>query len=457
VPRARKPKKPVESPRLPKTFDRPGLAKTYSTYARPNGLYGWEYPRLIAARDAQVRGMFREPVALARSLRTDPAVFAALLNRQAPHRGLSREIRSGHELQGTASSILAEARATFIPDTSSSLPPGLLADAFDRLALHEIGIDQIHWEPRPDGSRLDAFVTSFPLECVEWDECGERLLAITTEGRIPIVHGDGRWIVYTKSSDRPWAKASLVALAGVWCDIAYARRDRSKNVESHGESKWIGTLGPGIDTDSAAGDAFYNELIKLYDYRRAMVKPYGSEVERSEAAGTNWQIFGAIIDGDTKDIQRILLGQDGTMTNSGGDYIKSWGAFGVRQDIVESDLAAVGACLSTGLLRPWSLMNFGRWDRLEYKWLIPDSDEDTRRASIAERRKALWEDITLARSNGALVDQDYVDELAAQFGVVAPRLAQAVPSNDAADAAPAPAAPNVSAHRFPLRAAVAAG
>jgi hypothetical protein len=171
-----------------------------------------------------------------------------------------------------------------------------------------------------------------------------------------------------------------------------------------------------------------DEMEALYQARRVAVFPFGSVVTRSEAVSQNWQIFKELLESGAKAAQRVLLGQDGSMTNSGGNYIKSWGLFGVRNDIVESDLSTGGACLATGLIRPWSLINFGRWDRLSYEWMLPDADEDARRASIAERRAAMWADVSAARAAGAVVDQDYVNNLAAEYGISPPRLADATPS-----------------------------
>ncbi len=428
MPSAKKPRKPVESPRLPRSFDTAALAKTVDTYRHPSGLSEWTRESIYAARDQQVRGRFKSPVNLARSFLTDGDIYAACVNRNAPHRGLPREVRCRAALEGTAAAILAEAAATFGCDTSSSLPAGVIADGFDRVAMHAYGVDQIHWEARSDGSRLDAFVQPFPLESCEYDEQARCMMAITTEGRVPVIHGDGRWIVHAKHWDRPWRWGALVALGTLWPALAFARRDQGKNSESHGEDKWIGHMPEGVNTGDEQGQAMLTELAKLYDFRRVMVAPHGSTIERNEAKGQNWQIFKEILDSGRKLAQLIMLGQDGSMTNSGGDYIKSWGLFGVRNDIIESDIATVGGAYSTGLLRPWSLINFGRWDRLELAWQMPDADADARRQSIATRRKAFWEDVGLARANGALVDREYITSLAASLGVDAPRLADSAPS-----------------------------
>lgn len=430
MPRAKKPKKPPENPRLPRSFDRLALAENRSYWNRAVGLSEWTRETVRHAVTAQVCGRFSTAVRLARDLMREPAIFAAALNRGAPHRGLKRTIAepAGTKLEGTAASVLAEARATFASPTSTCLSSALLGDAFKRVALHATSVEQIRWEQRADGSRMDPFVETWPLEYVEWDEQCRRLMALTTEGRVPIVHGDGRWIVSAPSVEQPWTMGALVALGELWVELRFGRVARSNNADSHGDDKWIGTLPEGVAMEDPQVEEMLEELLKLYESRRAMCIPHGATVKRDEALGQNYNIFVNLLEAGLKDAARVLLGQDGTMTNSGGNYIKSWGLFGVRNDIIESDFATVGGAMSTGLLRPWSLLNFGRWDRLEYGWLIPDADEDARRESIAKRREAFWTDLEKARANGAIVDQPYVDEIALAYGVTPPRLANATPS-----------------------------
>lgn len=459
MPRARKPKKPIESPRLARTFDPDALSRTRQAYPRTTGLGTWKEATIDAAVEAQIRGCFRQPVLLARSLLKEPSIYAASLNRIAPHRGLKRQISSPTDLTGTAAAILAEARTNFEVATSVALSPGLLADDFDRVAMHEIAVDQVYWEQRADGSRLDPFVEPWPLEFVEWFEIApdggpKGLFAFTTDGWVRIVHGDGRWIVHTSYADRPWRRGAIVPLARLWIDMTFGRRDRSANSESHGDDKWWAELPPNIMPEDDNGKIVLEQLAAMYEPRHAAVFPNGTKPNRSEAMSQNWQIFKELLESGLKDAQRILLGQDGTMTNSGGSYVKAWGLFGVRNDIIESDISTVGAGHSTGLLRPWSLINFGRWDRLSLTWLMPDADEDARLESEAERVDAFnraWKEF---RENGALIDDGFLKDLATRYGVKAPKLAPAPPANDIASApAKSDGPPTVVAHRAPLRAA----
>jgi hypothetical protein len=440
MPRARKPKKPVESPRLPSEFAKAELEQVLRSYARATGLGSWTEESIVVAREAQAQGRFKLAAPLGRAIMSEPSIAKAVVNRLAPQRGLKRRIRSPNPLTGSPQAILDEAIATFT-GASSSLPANVLIIVFLQLAIHEISIGQIQWEERADGSRQDAFLTNFDLEYVEWNELDRKLYAWTTEGRVEIVHGDGRWVVFTKAADRPWALAALLALAMLWADLAFGRKYRSRNAKSHGDDKWVGVLPEGVPIDSDEGTKMLVELLKMYEPQRAMLVPFGGTVKREEAMGQNWQIFKEQIDGGGKDASGILLGSDGPTQTAGGDYKKSWMLFGVRNDIVEGDLLAVGEAISTGMVRPWSIRNFKRWDRLEYFWLLPDADDDARRESIATRRDNFNRIVTESRAAGLLVDACFIDRLWRSLGLdedglEAPHLAPA-PLNGVAPAAPA--------------------
>lgn len=423
MPRAKKPRQAPEAAQLPKTFDREHLRLAATTRSRTVGLGQWTRDAIRAAVEAQIRGVFRQAVLLQRSLLTEPAIFSAAGNRLAPHRGLKRAITSKTALSGTPEAIRLEAEANFTTEASACLSPGAIGDDFERLAFHALFVDQVVYTPRADGSREDPILSPWPLEATEWSEIDRCLIAVTDCGRCPIVHGDGRWVVGRKHADHPWRWGAVVALGTLWPSMATARRDRSMNAQSHGDDKWIGKLPPGVPIDSPEGAALLDELEALYEMQRAILISDGTEVKRDQSASTNWQIFKELLESDDKLAQKVLLGQDGSMTNTGGNYVKSWGLFGVRNDIVESDLSSAGAAYASGLVRPWSIVNFGRWDRLEYVWLMPDADEDARRESTAARMKAFNEAVKSLRENGFVVDQLTVNELAKSFGITAPQLA----------------------------------
>ncbi len=131
-----------------------------------------------------------------------------------------------------------------------------------------------------------------------------------------------------------------------------------------------------------------------------------------------WQIWSEMIKTDDQDSARIYLGQDGTTTNAGGDYVKSERLFNVRNDIVESDCGTFSEAFDTGTIQPWTAINFGDSRCAPHRlWLMPDADEDARRTSIGTHLDAFFRTIDNMKKNGFTVDQVTVNGRCKTFGV----------------------------------------
>lgn len=401
----------------PVKLDRARLTRRIGAFA-PRDAYAWTVEAIRATRSAHIDGRFSLSAQLVTAMKTDAAIYAALLQRIAPSMGLPRGVT------GRGERIRKEAEATF--GAGDERLQGALADVFESVAMLGIAVLQVIWEPRPDGTRLDARLEPWPMAQVWWDAAREQLVAQTTEGLVDIVHGDGKWVVCALHTSRPWTWGAVLPLALLWPDRAYGIRSRSQSAEAHGQAHPIGELPEGLDTDDDAADALGEVLQQLHEARKAILLPAGTKVSYLESMSQNWRIFDSLIASDDGQIARVLLGQDGTATAGGGNYVKDSVLFGVRNDIIERDTRSVAKCLTSGLLHPWALVNFGDTHDLSLRWLMPDPDEDARRQSIADRTKAYTEAIQAYRSAGFAVDQDIADRLAAQYGVMAPPLAAVV-------------------------------
>lgn len=324
--------------------------------------------------------------------------------------------------------IRREAEASF-GVRSPSFAPGVLADIFECVAMMGVGVSQNIWTPREDGTRVDVRLEPWPTEALMVDPTTRALKALTSDGPVDVVHGDGKWVVTQLHHTNPWRWGAIVALAMAWPDRAYGIRDRSQNAETHGQGKPIGTLPENVTIDSPEGRMFVTQMRRLQHARSGMLKPYGTTLEYLESSSSAWQIFREIIGSNNSDIAKILLGQDGTVNNSGGNYIKSDVLFGVRNDIVEGDLRAMESALTLGTLRPWTALNFGRLDAYPMvEWLMPDADEDARAESLGKRTAAFNDAVDTYRKNGFVVDQPVIDRIASEFGIVPPVLEEKAPT-----------------------------
>lgn len=432
-------------------FDLANFPEAADAWPRNLGLASWTKPMIDEARAALARGQFRRPVELWRSAKTDAAIYASALNRIAPMAGLPMDLVAGspegHASRpgGLGERAMIEGRLQFLGGETAA-PLEVLADVNEELAAFGLSVCQNVRREREDGSRVDVRLENWPLEYVEHFERGPdggRGLYAQSADRswTPIVHGDGQWVVFQAHAQEPWTWGALMALCDVWASRAFARRDRTKNSESQGDSKWIGTLPQGIATSSPEGVAMLKQLLALYQRRRAMLKPYGSEVERNEAMSQNWQIFKEIIESDNTDAAKILLGQDVSNTANTSQRLSSAQIFGIRNDLVERDLNTMARAINTGTIRPWQAWNFGRVDLVDgLAWQFPDFDQDTRRESLAKRYDALVANVKGLREAGINVTQDLLTGLCADYGLRPLNLADlAAPA--ASGANPAASAP----------------
>lgn len=397
---------------------------------RTIGLFGWTTSAVLAARQDQASGVYKSAAELFRSARTDAAVYAALLNRIAPQMILPIEIEKGpaygHASRGLADRVCDEAREQFLGD-APAFPPTVRAEINECLAVHGEAFAQNVWTYNDETGRLDVRLESWPIEYVRHFEIGpdggRGRYALTYEGRwVPIVHGDGQWVVFSARDLQPWYSGALMPLCGLWDDRAWAIRYRAMNAESHGDSKWIATLPQGVKTTSDQGSALLAQVQRLNNFQRSLLKPFGAEVKREEATGMGWQIFREIITEDNADIFRVFTGQ--IPRGDSSQRLSSEQLFGVTQDVVESDTNIIARGVNTGTIRGWQAKNFGRVDLAKgINYLIPKPEQDARRDSIAKRWDSFNSILEKARANGVDITDDFVNGLQKELGLSGAKLA----------------------------------
>lgn len=209
-----------------------------------------------------------------------------------------------------------------------------------------------------------------------------------------------------------------------WPARAFHKRDRQMSSETHGEGKFIATLPEGMTLSSKQGLALKALALGMRKRRSGGVMPAGASLELLEATGQMFQIFETAIKSLDKDIARSYLGQDGSLVNEGGNYIKAAELAGVRYDLVEGDLSTARCALKTGFFRPWSIVNTGRDLDLVSSWALPDPDKQANHVNYAARETAFNTAVAAYRANGFVVDQATVNRLAIEHGITAPKLAE---------------------------------
>lgn len=456
--------KKAEKIRKGPEFDLRRLALMLQAPQPTESVHAWTLEEIRSARDDQLRGDFYRPVKMAAAMRTDDALFTAWRNRLAPQSAVSVRLKPANDSPG-ALRIANEAEALFGVD-GIGITSDTLAGINGTLANHGLAIGICYTTPREDGSRVDVCMVEWPLEWVRYDALTRTLVTridtrqdeknIDAEAKhaqaiaaisqtplagaiftseIPITHGDGRWVVFSKHGEKPWQQeACVLPAAMVWARHAFAARDWAKGSKAHGDAKVIGELPEGIALADEAGNASpeaaaYLKLLQALIGSDAPVgiAPAGSKTNYIANTSTAWQVWQELMLDAKKSAARIYLGTDGTLGAQGGaPGVDISVLFGVATTIVQGDLACIEKGLLTGLIEPWCAVNFGD-SRLAPKriYLIPDPDADRKHEAHAKRATAFHAEIDAHKKAGFLLDQDTVNRIAEANGLPAPLLAPA--------------------------------
>ena len=388
--------------------------------------YSWSLEEIRAARDDQMRGHFYQPARMAEGFRTDSAIFTALTNRLAPLRCLPVAMKAARGARGDV--IAAEADGLF-GQTGVGITSDTIADAEGCLAVHGVAFALNSPIPREDGSRVDWFTQTWPIEWVRWDPITRGFVTrADVDGglpEVPIVHGDGRWVIFQQHELEPWKHGALLSLALVWARHAFAGQDWAKGSQAHGNAKVIGELPTGIPIKSPEGEAFLVLLRAMWESDLPVgIRPAGAKTEFVTNGSTNWQVWKELMDNAEKAAARILLGTDGILGSQGGaPGVDISELMGVATTRIQGDVGAIERGILTGVIEPWTAVNFGDSSLAPSRqYLMPDPDEEARHDALAKRQKAFFESIEQIKSIGFDLTQELVDSIAESYGVQPPAL-----------------------------------
>ncbi len=408
------------------------------------GAFSWSLAEIVAARNDQMRGLFHRPARLAEAMRTDDAIHVARSGRLAPQRCLPVELQPAPGARGL--SIANEAESLF-GQRGIAISPETRRDIHDALVVHSNAFALATPVPRPDGTRVDYTVKHWPIEFVRWNAV-ERTFKTRVDG-LPdeaITHGDGRWIVFQEGEYEPFKNGALLAAAMIWAARGFALRDWTKGSVSHGSSKIVGALPAGVPLQDADGNPTPEALALVALMRDMMsgdspvgLKPAGSEVAFLANVAAMWQIFPELVEDRTKAAARLFLGTDGILGAAGGAPGVDIGAlFGVATTKVQGDVDAIERGFQSGLIEPWTAINFGDSSLAPYrKYCMPDADANALQKSLADRTAAFSAALKGRKDAGIELTQEDVDGLATDFNVRSFKIGAVVSQSDSATSAAA--------------------
>lgn len=399
-------------------------------------VYAWQLPQIYSARNALLSGQFSLASKLRDATKTDDAILVAYKNRLAPIRCLKKEV-SASALTPKARSVCSEGAALFGQE-GIAISPATESDIVGCLADMGVAFAVNDWVTREDGSRVDVVVRYFPIEFVRWDVAKQCFVAridtmVANDGafEVEIVHGDGRWTVFTNHEHEPWKQGAMSAIPLVWACHAFAVKDWAKGAAAHGSAKMVGELPAGMVLQKEDGslspeaEAFI-EMLRSFvsDDAPVGIRPAGSKTEFVVNTSTAWQVYSELILNREKASARIYQGTDALLGSQGGaPGVDITAMFGVATTLVQGDVQALERGFREGVIEPWCAMNFGDSSLApKRRYLLPDVDADAARESMAKRVVQFQAEMKAHKDLGFVLTQEWLNERAKAYGVPAPML-----------------------------------
>ena len=405
--------------------------RSFRQYMAPLAFDGWDLDRVRNAISMHCQGIFLESSQLAIAVSRFGPVTAALKQRVAPALGRPRQVHAG--TRGLSKVLGREIERQLAPRLglrpSPYFPPILWGSIGIDLAMMGFSVLQhAYGAPNPDTGIRMVYTRRWPTWAVQYWRPRRTFIAMTTEGPVDIISGDGKFTLVA-DSEEPHLEAAIIPLGEEALDGKSTQRARASYVDKYGNPKWVGIMPQGVAVRSKEGDAFFDALATIRGPDGYGAIPFGSQLDIRGLTSGQSDTFKDALESNWQYVAAILLGSDGTMTRGTGVYSAPIFA-GVRRDLVERDLKAEIRAVNCGHVAPWLAFNYASSIAEARGWIdpvfdipLPDPDADARIESIGKRTKMFIEIQKAKADAGFEVSQDSVDEDAATFEIEAPKLA----------------------------------
>jgi len=208
-----------------------------------------------------------------------------------------------------------------------------------------------------------------------------RFVALTLDGPMPIMPGDGKWVSHMMTEYRPWLAGAIRAVAEPWMLRHFAYRDMARYSEIHGLPTRVGKV-PAV-SDPAERAAFEAAIANLGS-DTSMIIPQGVDGQDGsgyeyclvEARDRAWEVFGGMIEKCDTSIVLALLFQNLTTEVQGGSYAAASAHMDIRQSGLQGDNALWRATIYNQIARPFAYFNFGDADLAPWTdWDVAPRDD----------------------------------------------------------------------------------
>lgn len=212
----------------------------------------------------------------------------------------------------------------------------------------------------------------------QWDV--RKYIAISQDGNIPIIPGDGKWLLYAPHGEyRGWVHGAIRAVTEPWLYRHFGARDMARFSELHGLPTRKGKV-PAASDPTERGN-FEQNLANLGS-DAALIVPTGVDgvnsydYELVEAKDTAWESFPGLIDRADMDIVLAILMVNLTTEVKGGSFAATTAHMDKERGGTEFDNQGWKHAIHNQVAAPFAWLNYGDPSLAPWtEWDIKSRDE----------------------------------------------------------------------------------
>lgn len=319
----------------------------------------WGVSDVRAALLSNINGIFETVAQLWESIRGDDRVTATLGSRTSGLFGRDVRFTPANDSDAAKECL----RAWQDQWTQFAGGPGLRT-----VSEYEIGLGwapaQLVWDTST--SIWKPRIQFWNNRYVYWHWGIRKYVALSMDGQIPIIPGDGKWLLHSRYDEyRAWIFGAVRAVAEPWLLRHFGFRDMARYSEVHGLPIRV------AETPAAASPeerSQFGQQVATLGTETTLLLGKGVDAQNSygfslvEAKDPAWEVFSALISQCDTAIVLALLFQNLTTEVKQGSYAATEAHMDIRQNGIQADNAAWRHTIYNQVARPFAQFNFGDAD-----------------------------------------------------------------------------------------------
>src|SRR5262249_11327184 len=137
-------------------------------------------------------------------------------------------------------------------------------------------LQHAYGDPDPETGVRPIYTRRWPTWAIQYHRWRRTYVALTLEGPVDIISGDGKFTLIG-DSEEPHFDGAIRALGLEVLDGALVKQARASYVDRYGNPKWVGFMPEGVAVRSPEGDAFFDALATIQGPNGFGALPFGSK------------------------------------------------------------------------------------------------------------------------------------------------------------------------------------